>query len=330
MTFPIDRVNERTFPADFSGDVFTCDIDRTYLETRFSSLKGLARIPFEFAVDKKDIDGMAMLLREVRRGPGVVSRHTPLYFVSASPARLRPVIQRKMLLDGLEYDGTTFKDWKGVLLSGRFRRFKEQIGYKLTALLTARIELPRNAEEILIGDDLESDPVTFALYADSLANRIGLEQLPNVLAELGVSTADARSICELRQAVKPTGGVRRVFVRCERNTPENLHSYAPNIAACSGAIQIALGLLELGSISITGICRVIRVLIQSGMQRNTLSERIQDGVKRAVISPKLATDVVELLVGSNLADPITIVAPDPRWQGCSDDGVTPWTPILRG
>jgi hypothetical protein len=97
--FPNNRVNERTFAAGWSGEVVVCDIDRTYLATRFSTLKGLARIPFEFAVDKQDIDGIVVLLREVRRGPAPESRSTPLYFISASPAQLRPVIQRKMLLD---------------------------------------------------------------------------------------------------------------------------------------------------------------------------------------------------------------------------------------
>ena len=141
MPFPIDRVNERSFDPAWSGEVFICDIDRTYLYTRFSSLKGLASIPFEFAIDKQDIEGMTPLLREIRRGPERRSRNTPLYFVSASPAQLRPVIQRKMLLDGLEFDGTIFKDWLGCVTSLRLRRLKEQLGYKLTALLLQRSEL---------------------------------------------------------------------------------------------------------------------------------------------------------------------------------------------
>ncbi len=50
--FPIDRCVYREYPTDYEGDVFICDIDRTYLATRISSWKGLARVPFEFAVDK--------------------------------------------------------------------------------------------------------------------------------------------------------------------------------------------------------------------------------------------------------------------------------------
>ena len=147
MSFPIDRASYRDYPAEWKGSVFVCDIDRTYLATRLSSYKGMMRVPFEAAVDKIAIDGMRPLLREIRRGPRSRSRHTPLYFVSASPAQLRPVIERKMLFDGLEFDGTTFKDWLGVVRSGRLGRFREQVGFKLTALLTARRELPAGAGE---------------------------------------------------------------------------------------------------------------------------------------------------------------------------------------
>ena len=185
---PIDRLNQREYPEGWVGDVFVCDIDRTYLATRFSSLKGMARIPFEFAVDKVAIDGMTTLLKEVRRGPDEMSRQTPLYFVSASPAQLRPVIERKMLLDGLEFDGTTFKDWVRVVFSGRLKRFREQLGFKLTALLSARGDLPAGARETLIGDDHESDALAFVIYADVIAGRLRGDALLQTLERHGVGT----------------------------------------------------------------------------------------------------------------------------------------------
>src|SRR5690606_1970579 len=129
-----------------------------------------------------------------RRGPGAERRDTPLYFVSASPAQLRPVIERKMMLDGIGFAGTTFKNWVGVFRKLRLRRLREQIGFKLTALLAGRAELPRGAIESLVGDDLETDPVTFALYADVLAGRIPVHDLPRILQRNGVMEGDAQAI----------------------------------------------------------------------------------------------------------------------------------------
>ena len=136
--FPVHTVSKRDYPSGWAGEVFTCDIDRTYLDTRFSSLKGLARIPFEGALDKVTIPGMAQLLKEVRRGPDDVSRHTPIYFVSASSTQLRRVLERKFLLDGIEFDGTTFKDWGRLLRRGKLRGLKKQVAFKLAALAESK------------------------------------------------------------------------------------------------------------------------------------------------------------------------------------------------
>ena len=183
--------------------MFIADIDRTYLSTRFSSLRGMARIPFEGAAQKRDIEGMARLIREIRRGPGERSRDTPLYFVSASPKQLRPVIERKMGLDGISFDGTTFKDWGRVLRRAKFRRLKEQVGFKMTALMTGRAATPEGAHEILLGDDLETDPVTYAIYADALAGRIPIRDLIRVLRLNGVGEGDAEDIMRMRRDLRP-------------------------------------------------------------------------------------------------------------------------------
>ena len=296
MTFPIDRSNQRALPEDYDGEVFVCDIDRTYLMTRFSSLKGLARIPFEFAVDKQSIAGMTALLKEVRRGPGPGSRQTPLYFVSASPAQLRSVIERKLTMDGLEYDGTTFKDWLGVMRSGRVRRFREQVGFKLTALLKGRVELPRRAHEVLIGDDLESDAEAFCVYADLVAGRLQAEEALAVLARLGVGGDDARAIVALRQRVEPVEGVSRVLIRLERHEhAEDFLDFAPHVVACRSPLQMAMVLLDAGSIGMRGLARVAQELLDRGRSARQLGEELGDAVRRALTSRERAESLLEEL-----------------------------------
>ena len=330
--FPISRINERTFTPSWSGEVFVCDIDRTYLATRFSTLKGLARIPFEFAIDKQDIDGMVVLLREVRRGPATESRSTPLYFISASPAQLRPVIQRKMLLDELEFDGTTFKDWVGVLASLRLHRLRDQLGFKITALLEGRRELPRAATETLLGDDLETDALAFALYADLLAGRLTPPQVQRVLVGQRVAADDGEAILELHRALVPEGppaGVRRAYIRMERHeTPEDFLDYAPHLCACRGALQIALGLWDQGSISQEGVVRVVEDLASRGWSSETVGERLCDACRRGLLGPAHAVALRdELAARMIVAAGLELPAIDARWASAARvDPARPWTP----
>ncbi len=283
MTFPIDRSDQRTFEHDWTGDAVICDIDRTYLYTRFSSLKGLTRIPFEFAIDKRDIAGMVPLLKELRRGPGDVSRHTPLYFVSASPPQLRPVIERKMLMDGVEYDGTTFKNWRACLRSGRLGRMKDQVGFKVTALLHTRLALPRGAREVLIGDDLEKDALAYCLYADIVSGRLGHERIPDVLMRLGVSRPDAWGAADLAKMVPEADSVRRIVIRLEKRDPDFFADFQPHVHPCRGPFQMALSLLAAGCLSDAGARRVSDGLLERGSSQADIEELRTDAEGRGLM-----------------------------------------------
>lgn len=329
MTFPIDRRNERSYDAGWSGEVFICDVDRTYLATRFSTMKGLASIPFEFAVDKQDIDGMVSLLKEVRRGPRCESRTTPLYFISASPAQLRSVIERKMLFDGLEFDGTTFKDWLKIISGLRLRRLKEQLGFKLTALLAGRLDLPPGAGEILLGDDLETDPLAFSLYADLLAGRVTGEEARLVLVRHGVAPDDAESIRELLVHAGCDGGVRHICIRMERHSaPEAFLDWAPQLCPCRGAIQMAVSLWSLGCISQQGVQRVARDLASRHWTAEILGERIQDCTRRGIVDRERAELLCLGLAEEGLVPArLPLPALDPVWAAARErDPSQPWTP----
>ena len=284
MTFPVDRSDQRRFDHGWSGDVVVCDIDRTYLYTRFSSLKGLSRIPFEFAIDKRDIAGMVPLLKELRRGPGPVSRHTPLYFVSASPPQLRTVIERKMLMDGVEYDGTTFKNWRACLRSGRLGRMKDQIGFKVTALLHTRLALPRGAHEILIGDDLEKDALAYCLYADIVSGRLEPDRIPKVLMRLGVGRPDAWGVADLAKMVPQEDSVRRIIIRLEKRDPDFFTDFLPHVHPCRGPYQMALSLQAAGCISGAGLQRVADGLLDRGSRPADLDELLIDAKGRGLMA----------------------------------------------
>jgi hypothetical protein len=329
VAFPIHRASYRTLDPDWEGEVFIADIDRTYLATRFSSFREIARIPFESAADKQDIAGMARLFREIRRGPGAHSRETPLFFVSASPSQLRPVIEQKMVLDGIGFDGTTFKNWSAVLRRMKFSRLREQVGFKLTALLTGRAAFPVGAHEVLIGDDLETDPLAFALYADVLAGRIPVGDLSRILRLNGVGESDADAIVGLRRDLRPGRGVRRAYIRMERHhDPEVFEPYGPGIVGCRGAFQMAVAMWKQGSVSAEGIVRVASDLIHRGLPGEELGQRLVDLCRRAIVTRDEAQELAATLVAQGLTGAgLDVGEPDPKWQAVWRRGPERlWTP----
>lgn len=329
MGYPIHRASYRTLDPDWTGHVVIADIDRTYLATRFSSFKGMARIPFEGAAEKRDIAGMARLFRELRRGPGTRTRDTPLFFVSASPKQLRPVIERKMALDGIGFDGTTFKDWGRVFRRARMSRIREQVGFKLTALLTSRAALPQGAHELLLGDDLETDPLTYALYADLLAGRIGARDIVRILRLNGVFESDAKAIARMRRDLEPGRGVARAFIRLERHEhTDDFLEWGPGIVGCTGAFQIAAGMWTLGSVSVEGVGRVATELLGRGVERDTIRDRLFDLARRGLVNAEQAEQLGRRLVHHGWGtDVLDVPDVDPSWQHVQErNPERVWTP----
>jgi hypothetical protein len=249
MHYPLSIVDERVLPPDYKGDLFVWDVDKTYLATRFSSMKGLARIPLEFAVDKRAIRGMPEVLRGLRRGTGQGFACVPLYFISASPPQLREVLSRKMLLDGVEWDGLVLKDWIATLRMLTPGRLREQVGFKLCALLTLRLRRPF-ATEYLFGDDIEADALAYALYARLLSGELGDMDRDGELERAGVRPVDRSCIAELLQRLpRPCGQVARAFIHLAKGSdPHAFDQFGALVVPVHGAYQLALTLLDLGKV----------------------------------------------------------------------------------
>lgn len=231
-----------------------------------------------------------------------------------------------MLLDGLEFDGITFKDWVGVVRRRRMRRFREQVGFKLTALLSNRAEFPCGARETLIGDDWESDPLIFALYADIVAGRLRGAALLRTLERHGVESGDAAAIAGLKSQVADCDGVKRAYVRLDRDRqPSRLKAFAPRLVGCLGALQMAAALCQDGAISQQGVVRVGQALRALGYSAEELGERFSDALNRALLWTPLAEPLSELLVEQQI-----VVSPSGGFAAaCSRPGQPSsvfWTP----
>ncbi|MCA9513696.1 MAG: hypothetical protein KC635_02025 [Myxococcales bacterium] len=263
-SYPLDRTNERTYADDFDGRIYVWDIDKTYLASEIDSLRGLLAIPLEFAIDKRNVAGTATLLRGLRRGvaPRGLTQSNPIYFVSASPPQLRSVLQRKMLIDGVEYDGITFKDQVALVRKGRFGALREQIGYKLSALLLNRRDLPWTARESLFGDDSESDALIYSLYGDVVAGRLRGDLLVRTLLKNGVRDEVARYAAGLADGMPEREMVELIFINLENRTnPERFAGFSTRLIPCSDTFQMALRLFEAGHISEESTLNVARTLV---------------------------------------------------------------------
>ncbi len=285
--YPLSVDDQRRLSGDYDGAVFVWDIDKTYLSTRFSSVRGMARIPIEFAVDKHAIPGMPEVLRGLRRGPGPEYDCAPLYFISASPPVLRRVVENKMLLDGVEHDGITFKDWLGAFRQLRPGRLREQVGFKLNALLDGRLRRPL-AREYLFGDDVEADAEAFALYAAVINGELAPGDLEQALAAALVAADDRRCIHDqVGRLPAERGTVERFYIHLEqRSDPNDYARHGPRAVPVTGGFQLALALYDLGLLdadAVTGAAEAVAASPKSQAKYGRPADQAADALRRGLI-----------------------------------------------
>jgi len=286
MSAFLERSNERVLPADYCGDILIWDIDKTYLDTHFSSWRGLARIPFELAIDKVTVPGSVPLLRALRRGPRPENELIPLYFVSGSPPQLRKTVQRRMILDAVQYDGITFKDQLGLLLARRLSDVKGQVGYKLQALLLYRAELPLNTSWLCFGDDVEADAEIFARFGAICAGEHG-PSLERYLKIKAVHAEDRRAIHALADAIPVTPDpVQRIFIHHATGRPPPRET-AQRVVHTRSYLQTALVLLQMGRLTPSRVGAVASELRRRGRSEQELDEDLRDARARLLVDEGL-------------------------------------------
>src|SRR4030095_4676831 len=131
--------------------------------TEFDTMRDLVRTAFERPDEKRTNPGAATLLRELSKA------NVSIHLLAGSPQQMRRRLEEKLKLDGIVWDQFTLKPNLQNMLRLRFRALRDQLGYKLPALLAARnaqLEELAGVKETLFGDDAEADAFVYALYAD--------------------------------------------------------------------------------------------------------------------------------------------------------------------
>jgi hypothetical protein len=239
------------------------DLDKTYLKSEFETFRELVRIPFEKAEDKVAAPGVAALIRALRDTATRREESIRVYFISASPPQIGRAIRQKLALDGVEYDGIVFKDQLHRIMRGKFRHLREQVGYKLTELLKARRNDLPETREYLFGDDWESDPLIYSLYADVLAGRVAPPDLRTILERIRVDRPLVEQAVHLAETVEHVDAVRRIFINLEKRTPTGtFHSYGQRLVPAFNYFQTAACLYQDGALDEGGVATVVRSLFE--------------------------------------------------------------------
>jgi hypothetical protein len=237
------------------------DLDKTYLHTEFDTFRGLVRIPFESAADKVAAPGVAALIRGLRASAERRGVEVRVRFVSGSPPQIGKAILEKLALDGIAHEGITFKDQWSRIRRGKFRALREQVGYKLTELLHDRRREPPGTAEYLFGDDWESDPLIYSLYADVISGAIDREELCRILLALHVDPDLAAVADELVERLSRDDAVQRIFINLARRTPpRDLEPYGPRLVPTFNYLQTAACLFEEGVLDMPAVSAVVAAL----------------------------------------------------------------------
>jgi len=279
--------------------VYRWDLDKTYLRTDFDSVRELLRTAFEPPEAKRTVPGARILMRELERtGPQQVC------ILSGSPEQMRGRIEKKLRLDGVRWDSLTLKPSLQNLMRGRLRFVKDQVLYKLGALLRSRVSQDPISDEVLFGDDAEADAFVYSLYSDICAGLIDAERLMAVLHEARVYEEEIPSLVRLASRVPRRECVRRIFIHLERlREPGGFGVLGLRVCPFYNYFQPALVLLCEGRLSAEATLRVGRALVEEhGFTPDALAASFFDLVTRGHVGGEAAR---ALLAADTQASPAT-------------------------
>jgi hypothetical protein len=238
------------------------DLDKTYLRTEFDTVRDLVKTALERADQKRTNPGASTLLREmVRAGVRV-------HILSGSPEQMRRRLEDKLRLDGITWDTFTLKPNLQNVLRFRFRAVKDQLGYKLPALLRARAALAGGEEpaaastETLFGDDAEADAYVYSLYADYVAGRVDEDLLLRVLEGGRVYEDVVTEALQAARAIEHAPVVERILIHLEQQTPpDDFLAYGSRVVPFYNYLQAAFVVFEDARLGPEGVLRVATELV---------------------------------------------------------------------
>jgi predicted pyridoxine 5'-phosphate oxidase superfamily flavin-nucleotide-binding protein len=257
------------------------DLDKTYLRTDFDTLRDLVRTALERPEQKRTNPGASTLLREMVRA-GI-----QVHILSGSPEQMRRRLEDKLRLDGVRWESLTLKPNLRNLLRLRFRAVRDQLGYKLPALLRARTQAADSdsgaaSRETLFGDDAEADVYVYSLYADVVAGRVDHDVLMRIFQRGRLYDDVAADAMTSARTLEPFDAVERILIHLEQQTPPaEFVAYGPRIVPFYNYLQAAFVLYEDKRLSAEAVLRVaVELVTEHGFDGDALARSYLDLARR--------------------------------------------------
>ena len=236
------------------------DLDKTYLRTEFGTLRELVKTALERPDEKRTNPGAATVMRELARSG------SSIHILSGSPEQMRGRLEAKLAIDGVRYASLVLKPNLQNLLRLRFRALRDQLGYKLSALLDARAGLQHATGplpvETLFGDDAEVDGFVYTVYAAIVSRALDLDSVV-AICQAGRVYEDTRDrILAAAQAIVQAPAVERILIHLESRTPPSeFDDLGSVVVPFFNYAQAAFVLLADGRLGGDGALRVATELV---------------------------------------------------------------------
>lgn len=287
--------------------VYLWDIDKTYLDTKFETVRGLLRTATEKAEQKKNIPGSAQLVRTIkeawkkRHGLGAF----PLFFITASPPQMERKIHEKLTIDGVAPLGIFCKDNLANLRPRRFWRLNKHIGYKLQALFEMRLMLQENARIIMFGDDGESDAIIYSLFSDICARRLDTSELRKILNSLHVLDSQVDTIFHLQEQIPNNDPVEKIYINLVDDTDADYYlKFGRRTLPTANSLQSALDLCQDDRLDFEHVLLIATSLIHDyGYTKEEIEKSLDDMIRREKLGLAVCEKLIPYLIQNKILAP---------------------------
>ncbi len=280
-------------------EIYVWDLDKTYLDSSWASIKEIIKLALERAFQKKNIPGTSSLIQALRTSwvEKYGSSHFPVYFITASPPQMELRIKEKLELDTINPFGIFFKDNLKNIHPKRLLQLTNQVGYKIQALLQLRRRFDDNVRQVLWGDDSESDAIIYNLYSDICARRLNEKELRYILRSFHVSNQQLSTILKLQHEISDKDPVEKIYINLATDTdPEYYIKFGRRTVPIYDSFQMALDLLQDGRLSENQVMRVAQDLVMNyGFTHEELSVSFDQMIRRQIIGRPCVDRILPVL-----------------------------------
>ena len=288
-------------------EVYVWDLDKTYLDTAFETFRGLIKTALEKAFQKRNVPGTATLVRALRnswRDQHEGRSDFPIYFITGSPPQLEQKIHQKLNLDGIYPFGLFCKDNFKNLRPSRLSRLKQQVGFKLQALLQLRLHLGGQVRQVLWGDDSEADAVIYSLYADICARRLSENDLRQVLKGLNVTGQQVDTILRLQSTIPVFDPVEKIYINLAVDTDAEYYlKFGRRVVPTYNTFQAALDLYQDGRLNVDQVLLVAIDMVRNyGFTTEELQGSLDNMVRRPVLGAETLNELIPVLQKNGLLE----------------------------